>query len=43
MVVDWQERRDYEDMVDKFRRVVGSLPYWTVEEHDGQSVLDGMT
>ncbi|XVV05988.1 hypothetical protein ACQPW3_11625 [Actinosynnema sp. CA-248983] len=38
-VVDWRERREYEDMVDRFRRVVGSLPYWTVQEHDGQPVL----
>ncbi|WP_309117380.1 helix-turn-helix transcriptional regulator [Saccharothrix sp.] len=38
-VVDWWERREYEDMVGKFRRVVGSLPYWTVDEHDGEPVL----
>ncbi len=38
-IMDWRERREYEDMVDRLRRVVGSLPYWTVDEHDGRPVL----
>lgn len=37
--MNWQERRDYEVMVNRFRRMVGSLPYWTVEERDGEAVV----
>ncbi|MEJ2853716.1 MULTISPECIES: hypothetical protein [unclassified Saccharothrix] len=37
--MEWRERREYEEMVERFRRLVGSLPCWTVEEHDGRPEL----
>ncbi|MFI9006093.1 hypothetical protein ACIGNX_02510 [Actinosynnema sp. NPDC053489] len=33
------ERREYERMVDRFRRLVGPLPAWRVEERDGAPEL----
>lgn len=33
------DRREYERMVDRFRRLVAPLPAWQVEEHDGRPVL----
>lgn len=33
------ERREYERMVDRFRRLVAPLPSWHVEGHDGVPVL----
>lgn len=33
------DRREYEWVVDRFRRLVASLPAWRVEEHDGVPVL----
>jgi hypothetical protein len=33
------DRREYERMVDRFRRLVAPLPAWRVEEHDGPPVL----
>jgi hypothetical protein len=33
------ERREYERMVDRFRRLVAPLPGWRVEEHDGKPML----
>ncbi|MEV1114940.1 hypothetical protein AB0I91_07710 [Actinosynnema sp. NPDC049800] len=33
------EPREYERMVDRFRRLVAPLPGWRVEEHDGMPVL----
>ncbi|MEU4449617.1 hypothetical protein AB0K14_06660 [Actinosynnema sp. NPDC050801] len=33
------DRRGYERMVDRFRRLVAPLPAWRIEEHDGTSVL----
>lgn len=33
------DRREYERIVDRFRRLVAPLPAWRVEEHDGLPVL----
>jgi hypothetical protein len=33
------DRREYERMVDRFRRLVAPLPAWSVEEHDGLPAL----
>ncbi|MEV8442121.1 hypothetical protein AB0425_32500 [Actinosynnema sp. NPDC051121] len=33
------ERREYERLVDRFRRLVAPLPGWCVEEHDGAPML----
>ncbi|WP_447002340.1 hypothetical protein ACRAKI_21695 [Saccharothrix isguenensis] len=33
------ERREYERVVDRFRRLVAPLPVWRVEEHDGKPML----
>ncbi|WP_433272259.1 hypothetical protein ACQPZF_15905 [Actinosynnema sp. CS-041913] len=37
--MDWRKRREYEEMVDRFRHLVATLPTWSVVEHEGRPSL----